>query len=259
MDHKVFISEDDEYLFGQGTHYEIYKKLGAHCATENGKKGMFFAVWAPNAAQVAVIGSFNGWNETQYLMKKSKSAGIYTLFIPGVGTGELYKYLITTAEGNKLYKADPYANYAEVRPGSASRTTDLTKFKWSDAKWYENTAGKDINRQPVAIYECHIGSWMKHQDGTENGFYSYFEFADKIVEYLKEMQYTHIELMGIAEHPFDGSWGYQVTGYYAPTSRYGEPTDFMYLVNKLHQNGIGVILDWVPAHFANRCTWIGMF
>ena len=259
MDHKVFISEDDEYLFGQGTHYEIYKKLGAHCATENGKKGMFFAVWAPNAAQVAVIGSFNGWNETQYLMKKSKSAGIYTLFIPGVGTGELYKYLITTAEGNKLYKADPYANYAELRPGTASRTTNLTKFKWSDAKWYENTAGKDINRQPVAIYECHIGSWMKHQDGTENGFYSYFEFADKIVEYLKEMQYTHIELMGIAEHPFDGSWGYQVTGYYAPTSRYGEPTDFMYLVNKLHQNGIGVILDWVPAHFATDAHGLGCF
>ncbi|MBP7347404.1 MAG: 1,4-alpha-glucan branching protein GlgB [Butyrivibrio sp.] len=259
MDRKVFISEDDEYLFGQGTHYEIYKKLGAHCATENGKKGMFFAVWAPNAAQVAVIGSFNGWNEAQYQMKKSKSAGIYTLFIPGVGIGELYKYLITTADGNKLYKADPYANYAELRPGTASRTTDLTKFKWSDAKWYENITGKDINRQPVAIYECHIGSWMKHQDGTEDGFYSYNEFADKIVEYLKEMHYTHIELIGIAEHPYDGSWGYQVTGYYAPTSRYGEPADFMYLVNKLHQNGIGVILDWVPAHFATDAHGLGCF
>ena len=259
MERKVFISEDDEYLFGQGTHYEIYKKLGAHCATENGKKGMFFAVWAPNAAQVAVIGSFNGWNEAQYQMKKSKSAGIYTLFIPGVGIGELYKYLITTADGNKLYKADPYANYAELRPGTASRTTDLTKFKWSDAKWYENITGKDINRQPVAIYECHIGSWMKHQDGTEDGFYSYNEFADKIVEYLKEMHYTHIELIGIAEHPYDGSWGYQVTGYYAPTSRYGEPADFMYLVNKLHQNGIGVILDWVPAHFATDAHGLGCF
>ena len=259
MDRKVFISEDDEYLFGQGTHYEIYKKLGAHCATENGKKGMFFAVWAPNAVQVHVIGSFNGWNETQYPMNRSKSAGIYTLFIAGVGIGELYKYLITTQNGEKLYKADPYANYAELRPGTASRTTDLSKFKWTDAKWYEENAGKDINRQPVAIYECHIGSWMKHQDGTEDGFYSYCEFADKIVEYLKEMQYTHIELIGMAEHPYDGSWGYQVTGYYAPTSRYGEPADFMYLVNKLHQNGIGVILDWVPAHFATDAHGLGCF
>lgn len=259
MDRKVFISEDDEYLFGQGTHYDIYKKLGAHCTTENGKKGMFFAVWAPNAVQVYVIGSFNGWDETQYPMKRSGSAGIYTLFIPGVGTGELYKYLIMTSDGHKLYKADPYANYAEMRPGTASRTTDLTKFKWSDTKWYDDKAGKDINRQPVAIYECHIGSWMKHQDGTEDGFYSYSEFADKIVEYLKEMQYTHIELIGIAEHPYDGSWGYQVTGYYAPTSRYGEPADFMYLVNKLHQNGIGVILDWVPAHFATDAHGLGCF
>ena len=259
MDRKVFISEGDEYLFGQGTHYDIYKKLGAHVSEENGKKGMFFAVWAPNAAEVHVIGSFNGWDEAADPMKRTKSEGIYTAFIPGVGTGELYKYLITTPSGEKLYKADPYANYAELRPGTASRTADLSHFTWSDQKWYEEKKGKDLNRQPIAIYECHIGSWMKHPDGTEDGFYTYREFADRIVEYLKEMQYTHIELIGIAEHPYDGSWGYQVTGYYAPTSRYGEPSDFMYLVNLLHRNRIGVILDWVPAHFATDAHGLGCF
>ncbi|MBQ6589366.1 MAG: 1,4-alpha-glucan branching protein GlgB [Butyrivibrio sp.] len=249
MSQKVFISEDDEYLFGQGTHYEIYDKLGAHPAEEKGKKGFFFAVWAPNAADVHVVGDFNGWDENAHQMQRTKTGNIWTLFIPGVGIGALYKYLITAQDGRKLYKADPYANYAELRPGNASRTTDLSGFKWSDSKWYDSLKGKDMNRQPIAIYECHIGSWMKHPDGTEDGFYTYRQFADRIVEYLKEMKYTHIELIGIAEHPFDGSWGYQVTGYYAPTARYGEPTDFMYLVNTLHKHGIGVILDWVPAHF----------
>ncbi len=249
MSQKVFISEDDEYLFGQGTHYDIYEKLGAHPSEEKGKKGYFFAVWAPNAADVHVVGDFNGWDENAHGMNRSKTGNIWTLFIPGVGIGELYKFLITAQDGRKIYKADPYANFAELRPGNASRTTDLSGFKWSDKKWYDSIKGKEMKRMPIAIYECHIGSWMKHPDGTEDGFYTYRQFADRIVEYLKEMKYTHIELIGIAEHPFDGSWGYQVTGYYAPTSRYGEPTDFMYLVNKLHKNGIGVILDWVPAHF----------
>ena len=249
MSQKVFISEDDEYLFGQGTHYEIYEKLGAHPSEEKGKKGYFFAVWAPNAADVHVVGDFNGWDENAHQMMRTKTGNIWTLFIPGVGIGELYKFLITAQDGRKIYKADPYANFAELRPGNASRTTDLSGFKWSDKKWYDSIQGKDMKRMPISIYECHIGSWMKHPDGTEDGFYTYRQFADRIVEYLKEMKYTHIELIGIAEHPFDGSWGYQVTGYYAPTSRYGEPTDFMYLVNKLHKNGIGVILDWVPAHF----------
>ena len=249
MAKKVFISEDDEYLFGQGTHYDIYDKLGAHPSEENGKKGYFFAVWAPNAAEVHVVGDFNGWDQFANPMKRTKTGNIWTTFIPGVGIGELYKFLITAGDGRKLYKADPYANFAELRPGNASRTTDLSAFKWSDSKWYDGLKGKDMNREPIAIYECHIGSWMKHPDGTEDGYYTYRQFADRIVEYLKEMKYTHVELIGIAEHPFDGSWGYQVTGYYAPTSRYGEPTDFMYLVNKLHKNGIGVILDWVPAHF----------
>ncbi len=249
MSQKVFISEDDEYLFGQGTHYDIYDKLGAHPSEEKGKKGFFFAVWAPNAKAVHVVGDFNGWNEEANPMTRTKAGQIWICFIPGVGIGTLYKFLIFTQDGRKIYKADPYANYAELRPGNASRTADLSTFKWSDKKWYDNIKGKDVHRLPIAIYECHIGSWMKHPDGTEDGFYSYREFADRIVEYLKEMKYTHIELIGIAEHPFDGSWGYQVTGYYAPTSRYGEPTDFMYLVNTLHKNGIGVILDWVPAHF----------
>ena len=249
MGQKVFISEADEYLFGQGTHYEIYEKLGAHPSEENGKKGYFFAVWAPNAADVHVVGDFNGWNENANPMERTKTGNIWTAFIPGVGIGSLYKFLITAQDGRKLYKADPYANFAELRPGNASRTTDLSGFKWSDDKWYKSLEGKDMNKEPIAIYECHIGSWMKHPDGTEDGFYTYRQFADRIVEYLKEMRYTHIELIGIAEHPFDGSWGYQVTGYYAPTSRYGEPTDFMYLVDKLHKNNIGVILDWVPAHF----------
>ena len=241
----VYISEADQYLFAQGTHYDIYKKLGAHQSVEDGKKGMSFAVWAPHAASVSVIGTFNSWNETA---NKLGPGGIYKTFIPDVGLGELYKFLIITPDGRKLYKADPFANQGEVRPGTASVTTDITNFKWSDSKWIEERSAQDPEKAPVAIYECHIGSWMKHPD-TEDGFYNYREFADRIVEYLKKLKYTHIELMGIAEHPFDGSWGYQVTGYYAPTSRYGTPEDFAYLVNKLHRNKIGVILDWVPAHF----------
>ena len=244
----VYISEADQYLFAQGTHYDIYKKLGAHQSVEDGKKAMSFAVWAPHAASVFVIGTFNSWNETANQMEKLGPGGIYKTFIPDVGLGELYKFLIITPDGRKLYKADPFANQGEVRPGTASVTTDITNFKWSDSKWIEERNAQDPEKAPVAIYECHIGSWMKHPD-TEDGFYNYREFADRIVEYLKKLKYTHIELMGIAEHPFDGSWGYQVTGYYAPTSRYGTPEDFAYLVNKLHRNKIGVILDWVPAHF----------
>ena len=255
---KVFLSETDQYLFAQGTHYDIYKKLGAHLSEEDGEQGMSFAVWAPHAASVHVIGSFNGWDEEKNPMEKLGPGGIYKTFIPGVGTGELYKFLITTADGRKLYKADPFANSAELRPGTASVTTDLSGIKWTDSKWMAERDTKDMNREPLAIYECHIGSWMRHPD-TENGYYSYREFADKIVDYLKELKYTHVELMGIAEHPFDGSWGYQVTGYYAPTSRYGMPEDFAYLVNKLHRNKIGVILDWVPAHFPRDAHGLAEF
>lgn len=255
----VFISQDDQYLFAQGTHYDIYEKLGAHPSCEDGVDGMFFAVWAPNAKQVYVIGEFNDWNESATPMTKLGPGGIHSVFVKGVGTGILYKYLIITQEGEKLYKADPFANSAELRPGTASRTTDLTKFRWTDTTWMKERDLKDYNKEPMAIYECHIGSWMRHPRPEEQGFYNYREFADRIVEYLTEMKYTHIELMGIAEHPFDGSWGYQVTGYYAPTSRYGTPDDFMYLINQLHKHHIGVILDWVPAHFATDAHGLGRF
>ena len=256
---QVSISEMDQYLFSQGTHYDIYKKLGAHFSEEKGVKGVFFAVWAPHAAAVHVIGEFNGWNEESHPMKKEGPGGIHSLFVPGVQENTLYKFLITTEKGEKLYKADPFANYAEMRPGNASKITSLKGFAWEDEKWEENRDKLNVFEQPIAIYECHIGSWMKHPDGTEDGFYNYREFADRLVEYLKEMRYTHVELMGIAEHPFDGSWGYQVTGYNAPTSRFGTPIDFMYLVNRLHKIGVGVILDWVPAHFATDAFGLGCF
>ena len=256
---RVFISEADQYLFSQGTHYDIYKKLGAHLSVEDGEKGVYFGVWAPNAAEVYVIGSFNQWNETACPMEKLGPVGIWGLFVPEVEEGEMYKFLIHTKDGRKLYKADPFANRAEFRPGTASVVADLSGFAWKDAKWMEQRDTKDTFQEPLAIYECHIGSFMKHPDGTEDGFYNYREFADRIVDYLKEMKFTHVELMGIAEHPYDGSWGYQVTGYYAPTARYGTPKDFMYLVNKLHRAGIGVILDWVPAHFATDAHGLGEF
>lgn len=256
---KVIISEMDQYLFAQGTHYDIYKKLGAHLSCEDGQEGVFFAVWAPNAKTVHVVGTFNGWNEESHEMNKLGPGGIWSLFVPGVGCGELYKFLITAQDGRKLYKADPFANQAQLRPDTASIITDLSGFPWKDEKWMKARAEKDVYKEPMSIYECHIGSFMRHPNGKNQGFYNYREFAKRIVEYLKEMKYTHIELMGIAEFPFDGSWGYQVTGYYAPTSRYGTPKDFMYLVNELHKAGIGVILDWVPAHFATDSHGLAEF
>lgn len=246
------ITEADAYLFAQGTHYEIYEKMGAHVAEIDGQKGVYFAVWAPNAKYVNVIGSFNNWDIFQDNMDRISEGGIFALFIPGAKIGDMYKYVITTSDDRKLYKADPYGNYAQLRPDNASIVTDLSGFKWTDSVWQTEKQTKDILKQPMAIYECHIGSWMKHpvsDPEKETGFYNYREFADRFVEYCKDMKYTHVELMGISEHPFDGSWGYQVTGYYAPTSRYGTPEDFMYLVNTLHKHHIGVILDWVPAHF----------
>ncbi|MFI3176593.1 MAG: 1,4-alpha-glucan branching protein GlgB [Eubacteriales bacterium] len=255
----VRVTQTDCYLFGQGNHYEIYKKLGAHPSIENGVPGTHFAVWAPNAIAVHVIGEWNDWNETAHPMKSLGDIGVFELFVPEVGENVLYKYLITTQTDGKCYKADPYANYAEHRPGTASKTTDLTRHKWKDARWIQERAKKNMQQEPMAVYECHIGSWMKHPREGDAAFYNYREFATHILAYLKEMQYTHIELMGIAEHPFDGSWGYQVTGYYAPTSRYGSPEDFMYLVDKLHQNGIGVILDWVPAHFPKDAHGLAEF
>ena len=259
---EVRIGELDQYLFGQGTHYDIYKKLGAHVATNEGKKGVYFAVWAPHAAQVHVVGDFNDWEENEkYEMTCVGGIGIYEVFVEGIGVGELYKFLITTKDGRKLYKADPYGNQAEFRPGTASRVTDISKLKWADARWIKAREKKNVDEMPMAIYEVHPGSWRKHPATEEDpdGFYNYREFAHELTEYVKDMGYTHVELMGIAEHPFDGSWGYQVIGYSAPTARYGTPEDFQYMVNYFHKNGIGVILDWVPAHFPKDAAGLADF
>ena len=247
-------TEMDCYLFGQATHYDIYRKMGAHVMTVNGESGVCFDVWAPHADRVYVIGEFNGWNENSHEMHRVEpdTMGVYELFVPGVKLGCMYKYLIIAKDGRHLYKADPYANYAQLRPETASIVTDISHFKWTDTTWMKHRATltkQTIYEQPMAIYEVHPGSWMRHPGRDDDGFYSYRDLAKSLISYVKEMGYTHIELMGISEYPFDGSWGYQVTGYYAPTSRYGTPEDFAYLVNKLHRNKIGVILDWVPAHF----------
>ena len=244
-----FITELDRYLFGQGTHYKIFEKLGAHPKTYKGKAGMYFAVWAPHAKAVGVVGDFNGWDPDAAPMSPLADSGIYEAFIPGVGLGELDKFAITTQEGMILFKADPYAVHAEFRPGTASITEDINGFKWDDAAWMETRKKADPVKSPMAIYEVHLGSWRKKDRPQKEGYYTYMEAAHELADYVKKMGYTHVELMGIAEHPYDGSWGYQVTGYYAPTSRYGTPKEFMYFVNYLHKKGIGIILDWVPAHF----------
>lgn len=257
-------TEMDCYLFGQATHYDIYRKMGAHVMTENGEAGVCFDVWAPHADRVYVIGEFNGWNETSHEMHRVEpdTMGVYELFVPGVKLGCMYKYLIIAKDGRRLYKADPYANYAQLRPETASIVTDISHFKWTDTTWMKHRAlltKETIYEQPMAIYEVHPGSWMRHPGREDDGFYSYRDLAKSLIAYVKEMGYTHIELMGISEYPFDGSWGYQVTGYYAPTSRYGTPEDFAYLVNECHKNKIGVILDWVPAHFPKDAHGLAEF
>ena len=244
-----FITEVDRYLFGNGTHYEIYEKLGAHPVNYKGKDGMYFAVWAPHAEAVSVVGDFNGWDPDANPMTVLEDSGIYETFVPSLSVGELYKFAITPKTGKVLFKADPYAFSAEYRPGTASVTADISHFKWTDAKWMEKRQKTEPTKSPMSIYEVHLGSWKKKNREKKDGYYTYIEAAHELADYVKEMGYTHVELMGIAEHPYDGSWGYQVTGYYAPTSRYGTPEEFMYFVNYLHKKGIGVILDWVPAHF----------
>ena len=245
------ITEYDQYLFAQATNYDIYNKLGSHVTVNNGEKGVYFAVWAPKAKAVSLVGNFNNWDGSKNPMTRNEPNGIWDIFVPGLDVGEVYKYQIKTWDDRILMKADPYANSNELRPNNASVVSDISHFKWSDVKWITNRRKTDIKKAPMAIYEVHIGSWRRHKEVGENGtdFYNYREFAHEITDYVKQMGYTHVELMGIAEHPFDGSWGYQVTGYYAPTSRYGTPEDFMYMINYLHEHKIGVILDWVPAHF----------
>ncbi len=255
------ITEYDMYLFGTGVHYDIYKKLGAHPDTVDGEDGVYFAVWAPNAQRVWVFGTFDNWSETELEMTRLEPNGIYERFVPGAKVGDLYKYLILTGDGRKLYKADPYANWAEMRPHTASRVADISKLQWSDHTWMKKRMEtENIYEKPMNIYEVHPGSWRRHPGYTEeDGFYTYREMAVELADYVQEMGYTHVELMGISEHPFDGSWGYQVTGYYAPTARYGSPEDFAYLVNYLHKKKIGVILDWVPAHFPRDAHGLAEF
>ena len=254
------ITEMDQYLFGQGTHYEIYKKLGAHLTEYEGEKGVYFAVWAPHAKGVRVVGEFNCWGSDGYRMNRLEPLGIYEVFVPGLEEGCMYKYLIETEKGDYLYKADPFAFYAEKRPGTASRVADISGFTWHDDRWMTKRAGWNAAESPMSIYEVHPGSWKRHpHEEDEDGFYNYRELAVELTEYIKKMGYTHIELMGIAEHPFDGSWGYQVTGYFAPTSRYGTPEDFQYMIDYFHKHNIGVILDWVPAHFPRDAHGLANF
>ena len=256
---QIFMTELDTYLFGQGTHYEIYNKMGAHLAVKNGKEGVYFVVWAPKAKEVYVVGDFNDWRAYGYDMKPVSDGGVYELFVEGARAGQCYKFLIISQDGEALYKADPYANAAQLRPETASVITDLTGFKWTDDKWVENKKKEDHLSSAMSIYECHIGSWRKQKDGTKDGYMNYRDIAHELAEYVSDMGYTHVELMGIAEYPFDGSWGYQVTGYYAPTARYGTPKDFMYFVDYMHKKGIGVILDWVPAHFPKDAHGLANF
>ena len=257
---QVFTAQDLEE-FEKGIHYTIYEKMGAHPMTVDGVEGTYFAVWAPNAERVSVVGDFNLWDGRRNPMRKIREAGIYELFIPGLKAGFCYKYEIKTRQGLPMLKADPYANGAQLRPDTASVITDLSGFAWSDEKWLEQRKNTDYKKEPLLIYEVHLGSWRKPEaeDGDTREFYTYRELAPMRAAYVKEMGYTHVELMPIMEHPLDESWGYQVTGYYAPTARYGTPEDFMYFMDYLHGQGIGVILDWVPAHFPKDAFGLAAF
>lgn len=242
------ITEKEEKQFEAGICYDIYEKLGAHPMRIDGVEGVYFAVWAPNAMRVSVVGDFNYWDGRVYQMEKLDSSGIFQLFIPKLEAGVLYKYEIKAKGGLTYLKADPYANAAENRPGTASVVADLS-YHWNDGDWMHKRKIVQRKNQPMYVYELHLGSWKVPKDREEQYFYNYRELAPMLAEYVKEMGYTHIELMPVMEHPLDESWGYQVTGYYAPTARYGTPQDFMYFMDYMHQQGIGVILDWVPAHF----------
>lgn len=256
------ITDFDCYIFGEGKHYQIYEKLGAHRQTIRGVSGTRFAVWAPHARSVSVIGEFNMWDDRLHKMMLHGKTGFFELFVPGAWEGASYKYEIVARDGEKHFKADPYGNFAELRPNNASKITSLDGYKWQDGKFQSAKRRKrkeTREREPMSIYECHLASWKKRIDDDDNGNFSYVELADMLGDYLVYMGYTHLELMGIAEYPFDGSWGYQVGCYYAPTSRYGEPKDFMYFVDEMHKRGIQVILDWVPAHFPKDEHCLGNF
>lgn len=252
------VSDYDKYLFGAGNHYEIYNKLGANICEINGTEGVSFAVWAPNAKSVSVIGSFNYWDGRSAQMRMLGNSGIWEIFIPGAAEFDRYKFRIKDRNNNVTDKSDPYGFYMEKRPQNASIVYDLGVYRWKDAKWIKQRETSDPYRSPMNIYEVQLGSWMRVPE-EENRFLTYRELADKLVKYVKKMGYTHIELLPVSEYPFDGSWGYQVTGYYAPTSRYGEPDDFRYFVDCCHQKGIGVIVDWVPGHFPKDANGLARF
>ena len=251
----------DQYLFGIGQHFEVYERFGAHLTEKDGMEGVCFSVWAPAAKSVSVVGTFNGWREAAGCMERLGASGIYELFVPGAIEGDLYKYCIHTRTGEVLYKADPYAFESEVRPGNASRVAGIEDYRWRDQEWMTRREKKDYRTEPINILEVHPGSFQKRPitESDPDGFLNYKQLAHALGDYAEEMGYTHVELLGILEYPFDGSWGYQVTGYFAPTSRYGNPKDFMYLVDYLHRKGIGVYLDWVPAHFPKDAHGLACF
>ena len=244
----TLFSKDDLYLFNEGTHFHLYEKLGAHRMTVDGNEGMYFAVWAPDARHVSVVGDFNRWDKGSHPLRPRGRSGIWEGFIPGVGKGALYKYhIVSRYKGYRVDKTDPFAFYDEVSPKTASVVWDLD-YGWGDQDWMARRGGHNALSAPIAVYEAHLGSWMRVAEDGDRSL-SYREMAPKLADYVKRMGFTHVEFLPVMEHPFYGSWGYQVTGYFAPTSRYGTPQDFMYLVDYLHQQGIGVILDWVPSHF----------
>ena len=260
--------EDGELKkFEAGIYYDVYEKMGAHVMEINGVKGVYFAVWAPCAIRVSVAGNFNMWDGRRHQMRRLGDSGVFELFIPGLDVGTVYKYEVKAKNGDAMLKADPYGNYAELRPNNASIVWDINHYQWNDKSWMKERKKEEKKQKPMSIYEMHLGSWIRKPIQTdENGtaivgseFYNYREIAEKLAVYVKEMGYTHVELMPVMEHPLDASWGYQVTGYYAPTSRYGTPDDFQYFVDYLHGQGIGVILDWVPAHFPRDLAGLACF
>ena len=252
------LSDFDLYLFGEGRHYGIYNKFGAHPRVRDGVAGTHFAVWAPNARRVSVVGSFNSWDGRKHAMQARGGSGVWELFIPGVTEGAQYKYEIQTKHGSLLLKTDPFGFFTQKRPETASIVTSLDGYEWHDADWLRDRAQKDWRRSPINVYEVHLSSWQ-HSWDRQPPFFTWADATERLIPYVVDMGYTHIELMGVAEHPFDGSWGYQVVGYYAPTSRYGTPKEFMAFVDQCHQAGIGVILDWVPAHFPKDAHGLAEF
>lgn len=253
---RQYPSDFDVYLFHEGTLFESYRMLGAHIFYEKNMQGVRFAVWAPNAKQVSVVGNFNNWIGSNHHMERLAHSGIWVLFVPELAHGDIYKYEVTGPDGQKHLKADPYAFYSELRPATASIVYNLNTFKWQDQKWMAQREKKDIYHKPMVIYEVHLASWKQKEDGA---FYSYQELADELIDYAIDNGFTHIELMPVMEHPYDGSWGYQITGYYSATSRYGTPEQLMYFIDQCHQKGLGVILDWVPAHFCKDVHGLGRF